>query len=52
MRHDRQSLWQYRQGQRVWTLAGDKIIEKGLAKSVTIIPIGIGGVEIAALLKA
>ena len=35
----------------VWTLAGDKIIEKGLAKSVTIIPIGIGGVEIAAWAK-
>jgi lysophospholipase L1-like esterase len=35
----------------VWTLVGDKMIEKGLAKSVTVIPIGVGGVEVAAWAK-
>lgn len=36
------------EGASVWTLVGDKMIEKNMAKAVTVIPIGIGGVEIAA----
>lgn len=36
------------EGASVWTRVGDKLVEKGLAKSVSVIPIGIGGVEISA----
>lgn len=39
------------EGASVWTLVGDKMIEKKMAESVTIIPIGIGGVEISAWAK-
>lgn len=36
------------EGASVWGIVGDKMIEKGMADAVSIIPIGIGGVEIAA----
>lgn len=39
------------EGGSVWNIVADKMIEEKMAKSVTIIPIGVGGVEIAAWAK-
>ena len=39
------------EGGSVWNIVADKMIEEKIAKSVTIIPIGVGGVEISAWAK-
>ena len=39
------------EGGSVWNIVADKMIEEKMAKSVTIIPIGVGGVEISAWAK-
>ena len=39
------------EGGSVWTRLGDKLVEAGMAKQVTLVPIGVGGVRIAAWAK-
>lgn len=39
------------EGGSVWTRLGDKLVEAGMAKQVTLVPIGVGGVRIGAWAK-
>ncbi|OUO53353.1 hypothetical protein B5F77_06025 [Parabacteroides sp. An277] len=39
------------EGGSVWTRVGDKLVEAGMAKQVTLVPIGVGGVRIGAWAK-